>query len=361
MSSPLRLDPPIAAADLDALRARIRGFEQPLRHGTLPFGLAAIDRVLPGGGLALGAVHEILGVGGDEEDAAIPAAFAAAIIARLGRRSLPSRNNSPSPPAGRGERVGVRGAGPPNDTILRPKAAPPQTGHAPSTRSFLVIAGLDPAVSGCPGDGRVKPGDDDLFGTEQTVSLLARNPFMEPHQEAAVLWCSARGDLYGPGLALFGLDPARLVLVAARRGADVLWAMEEGLRQPGLAAVVGEIARLPMVAGRRLQLAAERSGVTAFVLRRWCDGTTAAAERGRPSAAATRWRVAALPAADTGEPGIGRPRWRIELLRCRGGAAGCWEVEAADASGLVSVPAELADRPAPQRPGAARWPERRAG
>ena len=77
-----------------------------------------------------------------------------------------------------------------------------------------------------------------------------------------------------------GLDPARLVMVAAQRDDDILWAMEEGLRTgraAGLAAVVGEIGRLPMVAGRRLQLAAERSGVTAFLLRRWRNAAEAAA------------------------------------------------------------------------------------
>src|SRR5207237_4979117 len=122
-------------------------------------------------------------------------------------------------------------------------------------------------------------------------------------------WCLKRPDLYGPGLVEHGLDPARLVLVSAARDEEILWAMEEGLRTPGLAAVVGEIGRLPVVAGRRLQLAAERSGITALVLRRWRNGTEAAAERERPSAALTRWRVAALPSRD--EPGRGdEPRLR---------------------------------------------------
>src|ERR1051325_1122911 len=113
-----------------------------------------------------------------------------------------------------------------------------------------------------------------------------------------VLWCLKRPDLYGPGLLAHGLDPARLVLVCAKRDDELLWAIEEGLRTPGLAAVVGEIGRLPMVAGRRLQLAAERSGVTAFLLRRWRNGEEAMAERERPSAAVTGWRVAALPSFD---------------------------------------------------------------
>ena len=74
-------------ARLPELRERIRRIERPTAavHGVLPFGIAAIDRVLPGGGLARGALHEILGMGGDEEDGALAAAFAAGILGRLAR------------------------------------------------------------------------------------------------------------------------------------------------------------------------------------------------------------------------------------------------------------------------------------
>jgi len=45
--------------------------------------------------------------------------------------------------------------------------------------------------------------------------------------------------------------------------------MEEGLRHAGLAGVAGELSgRLTLTASRRLQLAAEHSGVTCFALRR---------------------------------------------------------------------------------------------
>src|SRR3954453_23952314 len=85
-------------ASLNALRDRIRRIETPARHGVLPFGVAAIDRALPGGGLALGAVHEILGQGGDEEDGAAAAGFAAGILARLGSGSVPPPPPPPPPP-----------------------------------------------------------------------------------------------------------------------------------------------------------------------------------------------------------------------------------------------------------------------
>jgi protein ImuA len=237
------------------LREHIRRIERSAAtaHRVLPFGIAAIDRALPGDGLARGALHEIMGTGGDEEDGALAAAFAAHILGRL---------------------MGV------------------------------------------------------------------------------VLWCLPRPDLYGPGLAAHGLDSGRVVLVRASRDAEILWAMEEGLRAPGIVAVVGEVGSLPMVASRRLQLAAERSGITAFLLRRWREGGQAARERALPNAAVTRWRIAALPSRPLrDEPGVGHPRWRVELLRCRGGEPASWEMaaremEVPDATDHVSLASALADRPA---------------
>src|SRR5690348_1631534 len=49
----------------------------------LGFGIEAIDRWLPGGGLALGAVHEICEQGTDGCRASLAALFAASILARL--------------------------------------------------------------------------------------------------------------------------------------------------------------------------------------------------------------------------------------------------------------------------------------
>src|SRR5216684_7262027 len=79
---------------LPELRERIRRIERPAAtaHGVLPFGIAEIDRILPGGGLARGALHEILGVGGDEEDGAHAAAFATFILGHLASPTSPSQS-----------------------------------------------------------------------------------------------------------------------------------------------------------------------------------------------------------------------------------------------------------------------------
>jgi protein ImuA len=59
--------------------------------------------------------------------------------------------------------------------------------------------------------------------------------------------------------------------------------IEEGVRCPGLPGVVGEIGRLSLTASRRLQLAAEATGVVALVLRRWRGDATldGSGEQGR--------------------------------------------------------------------------------
>lgn len=238
-------------AALAALRATLRRLEGPGRAaaGVLPTGLDAIDRVLPDGGLARGALHEIVGEGADR-------AAASGFVIRL-------------------------------------------------------LAGL-----------------------------TAVGP---------VLWCLSDPELYGPGLQRLGLAPGRLILARTRRDTDLLWAMEEGLRTPGLAAVLGEPHRLDLTASRRLQLAAENVGGLGLVLRQ-SDG-------GKATAAVTRWRVASapsagpVPGAETPRDfGLMRARWRVSLERCRGATPtgeqdyGTWWVEEHDAADAVAVAAELGDR-----------------
>ena len=172
-----------------------------------------------------------------------------------------------------------------------------------------------------------------------TAGILAR-------LDGPILWVLRQADLFAPGLESAGLPPNRVLFAEA--GKNVLPVMEEGLRHPGLAAVVAEhTGRLSLVASRRLQLAAEQAGILAILIRRGPSFDDPALNE--PTAAVTRWRIAALPsppalphAPDT--PGLGRARWKLDLTRCRGGEPGSWIVEACDATGRLGLAPHTADR-----------------
>jgi protein ImuA len=159
------------------------------------------------------------------------------------------------------------------------------------------------------------------------------------------LWCIAKPDLFAPALAQAGLAADRVVYVEAGDDKAILACMEEGLRHGGLGAVVGEIARLPMTASRRLQLAAEGTGSIGIALRRWRRHSDAS-DFGAPTAAMTRWRVSVLPSEPLPVPGVGRHRWLVELIRAKAGESADIELEACDETGRLALPAGLGDRPA---------------
>jgi protein ImuA len=160
-----------------------------------------------------------------------------------------------------------------------------------------------------------------------------------------VLWVLRVRDLFAPALAAVGLHPDRLIYAETGDEKHILPVIEDGLRHKGLAGVIAESPLLGLTASRRLQLAAEGSGVTAIVIHRWRG-------RGEPelggTAAATRWRLTALPASPLpgGVQGVGDSRWRLELLRCRGAEPALWTVEACDETGRLRLAADVADRSA---------------
>ena len=172
------------------------------------------------------------------------------------------------------------------------------------------------------------------FGARLCARLAARGQ---------VVWVLQREDLHAPGLAALGLPPHRLIYVAVRNDAEALAALEDALRTRGVAAAWGEIDRVDLTAGRRLQLACDANGAAGFVLRRRLYGARSKTAREDGSAASTRWSVAPAPSDPGDEPGLGAPRWRVRLERCRGGRTGAWIMEASDEADPVRVVAELAD------------------
>ena len=69
---------------IESLRAQIEKIEgrTPRAKSVLPFGIAEVDSRLPGGGLALGALHEVAGGGFGAVDGAAAALFAGGVAAR---------------------------------------------------------------------------------------------------------------------------------------------------------------------------------------------------------------------------------------------------------------------------------------
>ncbi|WP_408021698.1 ImuA family protein [Siccirubricoccus phaeus] len=243
---------------------------------------------------------------------------------------------------------------------LRERVARIERRPLPPGRLAVVPFGVPGIDAALPGGGIARGALHEAAGsgpdTEHgaTAALLAASVLARA--AGPVLWVSTHFDLFAPALAEVGLGPERVLHVEA--GREVLAAVEEGLRHPGLAGVVGEVpGRLGLTASRRLQLAAEATGAIAFALRRSPRHDDPGLAE--PSAAVTRWRVASLPSApplpwspDT--PGLGRARWRLELLRARGGEPCSWIVECPDAQGRLALAADLADRPAAQGPRAGR-------
>ncbi|TBZ97445.1 ImuA family protein, partial [Rhizobium leguminosarum] len=160
--------------------------------------------------------------------------------------------------------------------------------------------------------------------------------------QGKVVWCLTRPDLFFPALAQAGLHQNRVVFVESDKEEDVLANMEEGLSYGGLGAVIGEIVRLPMAASRRLQLAAEKTGTMALVVRRW-RRQTEASDFGQPTAATTRWRVSVIPSEELPVPGVGRARWFLELMRVKAGECAEFEVGACDAEGRIDIFSRSAD------------------
>ena len=160
-----------------------------------------------------------------------------------------------------------------------------------------------------------------------------------------LLWVQERmaileaGRIYPPGIG-----SRNLIHVTARDARAALWAMEEGLRCGALGAVIGELwgdpASLDFTATRRLAVAAERSGVPAWLVRLGGSANL--------SGARMRWRVAS--AASLAHPfdprAPGAPAWDAELFRARGVPPGQWRIAheggAADPFIVVAAPGDPA-------------------
>ena len=223
--------------------------------------------------------------------------------------------------------------------------------------------GVEKIDSHLPDGGLLQGALHEVFAANAGIATafcaLLAGKLAKEAEKGSILWCERprildSGMLYGPAFLQFGIDPEQLILVRTRRDADVLWAMEEGLRCKRIAAVVGELVDISLTASRRLQLAAANTGVTGFILRPKTKNPP-------PSAAMTRWRLDAVSRDqssdscpgqtdenETGQakkPGMEATRWQADMFRCRGAAAANWIMEWKDETGDFSVVPKICDRP----------------
>jgi protein ImuA len=168
------------------------------------------------------------------------------------------------------------------------------------------------------------------------------------------------GALSMSGFAELGLDPRCVVTVRATDAESALRTAADALACDALGAVVlevwGEARQLNLVAGRKLTLTAQASGVTGLLLR--------IAASPQPSTAETRWIVRAAHSPPAAE--WGAPVFDVELVRNRHGPNGRWIMEWKSDECLFSEPSAhpqpVAATPAHRsHPAEARMRQRRAG
>lgn len=135
------------------------------------------------------------------------------------------------------------------------------------------------------------------------------------------IWVSASRTIFPPALRIFGVEPDQFIFIDLKSERDVLYTIEEALKCKNLTAVIGQVDEISFKQSRRLQLAAENSRVTGFILRQ-------NPKVANTIACVSRWQITSLESKMIdGMPGVGFPRWNIELLKVRNGTPGNWKVE----------------------------------
>lgn len=196
-------------------------------------------------------------------------------------------------------------------------------GHARLDRMLsggLKLGGLHEIVAARPGDHAAAAGF--ALALAGLCAARKRSPIVWIGEDFAAF---EQGDLYGPGLALFGIDPDCLLLVHAANAKAALWAMEEALKCRAPGAVIGEIFSAKfydLAASRRLVLAAQKNAIPALLFLAGIAGADALS-----SGADTRFEVRAnlsphRASAARRLPVPGLPAWSVRIAKARAGPAG---------------------------------------
>ncbi|MEW6436508.1 MAG: hypothetical protein AB1508_04980 [Pseudomonadota bacterium] len=184
----------------------------------------------------------------------------------------------------------------------------------------LAAGALHEITAAAPGDAPAAAGF--VLALAALFAASRKSPLIWIGEDFAGL---EQGALYGPGLALHGIDPAHLVLVRTANAKDALWAMEEALKCRTPAVVIGEIysAKLyDLTASRRLVLAAQKQGTTGLLF--FAGPVRAAA---LSSSAETRFEIRARPSPPQASAGNriplpGLAAFDVRIAKARAGPAG---------------------------------------
>ncbi|WP_026607132.1 ImuA family protein [Methylocapsa acidiphila] len=174
--------------------------------------------------------------------------------------------------------------------------------------------------------------DDAAAASGFALALSARFAAQAAPPQSNIVWIIEdfagveNGAPYGPGLALSGVDPARLLFVHTLNAKDSLWTMEEALKCRAAAAVIAEIWSLEkaygLAASRRLVLAAQKSGTPGLML---AAGMARRADL-FSSSAQTRFEILTRPSLHApsarGMPLPGPACWSVRIVKARAGPDG---------------------------------------
>jgi protein ImuA len=136
-------------------------------------------------------------------------------------------------------------------------------------------------------------------------------------EDGNVLYIAPDRLLHPLGLLPYGVKPERILHISPRRTQDLAWAVMEALRCAQVSSVIALLGGLDQTASRRLQLAAEESGATGFLLGQATSAPVASV--------ITRWKVSSIAARSNQR--FDEPVWAVDLLYCRGGRPGNWILE----------------------------------
>src|SRR6478735_6707795 len=101
----------------------------------------------------------------------------------------------------------------------------------------------------------------------------------------AGIWISASRTLFPAALKTFGVTPDQIIFIDLKKEKDLLPATEEALQCNMFTSVISEVNKISFKESRRLQLAAEQSRVTGFLIHQQLN----------PIACISRWRITSSP------------------------------------------------------------------